>query len=115
MNPFRCGAAGLVAVLLVGCASAPERIANNAAQAATETVSTGATTDGSELEPIAIELKARDFDPNVVYRCRDMLKPGSNVIVTYCGTGADWKKLEAQQARIAREMLRTMQGSGFPY
>jgi hypothetical protein len=67
-------------------------MASNAAQVATETAGIEGTTDGSDLEPIVVELKARDFDPNIVYTCREKLKPGSNVYVRYCGTGDQWKK-----------------------
>jgi hypothetical protein len=110
MDLLKVAATGLAAVWLVGCASAPEQVAQIASPDAA--VSAEPSPDG--LEPVVVELKAREFDPDVVYTCRDMLKPGSNVIVRYCGTGAEWKKLEAEQARMAREMLRTMQ-RGLPY
>jgi hypothetical protein len=120
----------LAAILTAGCASAPEQTIENegataalsavqgtqAAAAATAALSAAqgaqATGTAAPTAPVA-ELDANSLDPGSVVRCREMLKPGSNVVVRQCMSRDDWKRYERMLELQAQQMLRTMQGSAF--
>ena len=126
MSRFHSYAAVLIAAMLGGCASAPEQISTSAEQGAPEQISENATEGATEadvgaiaagsadLEPVVVELDARDHDPGLVVSCRDMLQTASNTLVTRCMTRDDWKRFEEVEARQAQEMVRRMQGDPFP-
>jgi len=115
MSLFKCGAAVLIAALLGGCVSAPEQIADNAAQAQGVTGPNAAIAAGSAgLEPTVVEIDVRNLDPGLVVACRDMLQTASNTLVTRCMTRDDWKRFEQAEARQAAETVRRMQGDPFP-
>jgi hypothetical protein len=92
---------------------APEEAAENGRAAAGAAAATGATASTADAAEEAASLLVVDAtgQPRVI--CRDMLKMGSNVIVTRCMTVDDWKKFERQQMIEGQEMLRTMQRSAF--
>lgn len=101
----------LATLLAAGCASAPERQAKTAQAAQDGTATTMAAETGGAAS--VLELHDLAVDPGQLIACRDMLRPASNVIVTQCMTGDDWKRYERQQERWAREMLRMMQRSAY--
>jgi len=116
MSLFKGGAAVLIAALLGGCVSAPEQIADNAAQAQGVTgADEAAIAAGSaDLEPIVVDAAALVKDSGVEITCRDMLQTASNTMRTRCMTRDDWKRFEQAEARQAAETVRRMQGDPFP-
>jgi hypothetical protein len=116
MRTFTYGAAAIL--LAAGCASTPEQAADNgdgrtaqaAAEAATKAIQAANVPDA---EPVVLELTAGDVDPANRVTCREMLKPASNVIVTRCLSGHDWKIYERARELWAQEMLRTIQGGAY--
>ena len=115
MRPVDCVAAALLAAWLGGCASAPEQTAANVAPVAVEPRDAAAPLDAAGLEPVVVNLAPSDEHPDLVVTCREMLKPGSNVIIKRCMTQSDWKKYKRLEARMAQQTLRLMQGNAFPY
>jgi NAD(P)H-hydrate repair Nnr-like enzyme with NAD(P)H-hydrate dehydratase domain len=115
----------LVVLIFAGCASAPEQatLADAAAthsgsgQTAFAVGSDGAPDSSAsaveEEEPTLAVLDASTFYPGSVVVCKDMLKPGSNVVITQCMTRDDWKRFERALELQAQQMLRQWQGSGF--
>jgi hypothetical protein len=57
--------------------------------------------------------RARESRPGSEVRCRDMLKPGSNVIVTQCATLDDWKQYESLEMRRAQALIRALQSGAY--
>ena len=115
MRPVDCLAAALLAAWLGGCAAAPEQTAANVAPVAVEPQDAAAPLHAAELKPVVVRLTPSDEHPDLAVTCREMLKPGSNVIVKRCMTQSDWKKYKMLEARMAQQMLRVMQGNGFAY
>jgi hypothetical protein len=111
MNIFRIGLL-LIAVSAAGCASGPPELPAAATLAANQ------PDDG--LEPITV-----DAEPNVVVldeqaldtesdiRCKQMLRPASNVIERICMSNRDWKIYDRALELYAQRTLRMMQGSGY--
>lgn len=109
----------LTTTLLAACTSAPEQAAViRAAAAATPAAArTTEATEGGAVEAAAVEpdliVEAGNQDPGSEIRCREMLKQGSNVIVTRCMTMADWEEFERRQALDAQEIVRRLQGGNY--
>jgi hypothetical protein len=99
----RLNGVALVVLLAAGCARAPE-LANDGAAPQAEAELAAAVTPDLVID--VNELAARTPPPIL---CRDMLRPGSNVIVKTCGTTADWKRFERRQEKAAEETVRTFQ------
>jgi len=119
MGRFKFYVALAAVALAAGCAAAPERAAENgvagepaqeAAGAAT-TTARGAAVADTVTPSLAID--AIDPAPESRVTCREMLKQGSNVIITQCMTLADWKRFERRQARDAQEIVRMLQGGAY--
>ena len=103
-----------------GCAGSPElanqsMIGDGAAPVgapAALAADPGAAAGAQAVAPKVVDV--RDFPPNAnAAICRDMLKPLSNVIVTYCLTPDDWKEYERQEALAAERIVRMFQGSSY--
>lgn len=101
----------LAASLAAGCASAPERPTENRAGLQESAAETPPAAEAAPSE--IIDLSAQpDLSANRV-TCREMLKQGSNVIITRCLSQADWEAFERHQAQEAQAILRMLQGSGY--
>jgi len=106
---------GLLVLLAAGCAGAPE-IVDEATPplgvASTPPAVANAAPASSSADGVLVvdvnELAAATPAPRV---CRQMLKPGSNVIVTRCLTEQEWKRFYRQEALDAQKMVRMLQGS----
>jgi hypothetical protein len=115
MSRFNCLVVFVATVLAAGCAAAPEeapgdgaaQVASPESPAADSNAALAQQTENTE----ATNLNVEDFAPSETAGvvCRDMLRPASNVIVRYCGTPAEWKEFERQQARWSQEMVRRLQ------
>jgi hypothetical protein len=96
------------ALLVAGCAGAPQ-----VAEQATPTAAPTAASAGAiaAVVPDAVvdieEINASTSPPLI---CREMLKPNSNMIVRQCMTEADWKVYKRAEARRAEELTRMLQG-----
>lgn len=96
------------AAFTAACATTSEQAAIPAAPATVANSSDGrapATTEPVLVVDVNESVQAR---PEVV--CRDMLKPGSNVIITQCMTAANWKLYQRRVELEAREIVRALQG-----
>ena len=114
-----CG--GLAAVVLAGCASAPQgrqtampgftpAPAESAApQSAAE------ARDRQELGELVVQAQvdAQDVHPGSEVICKEMLQHASNVITRRCMTRDAWKRYSAAEARRAQAILRAWQGSAY--
>ena len=105
----RCAA--VATLLAAGCASAPERAAETALEAEDGTGEVTAAV--TEAERSVLDLNEIALDPGQMVSCREMLKPASNVIVTRCMTGDDWKRFKRREELWAQQMLRIMQGGAY--
>ena len=94
----------LTILIAGGCASPREHPAEEGSAVTVVTV---------DSAPSVVDLNEIALGPGEIVRCRDMLKPGSNVIVTYCLTGEDWEQFERLEAVWAQEMLRSMRRGRF--
>lgn len=45
--------------------------------------------------------------------CREILRPGSNVIITQCMSAENWKAYERREEREAQEIVRMLQGGRY--
>ncbi|HEY8519697.1 MAG TPA: hypothetical protein VIN61_06430 [Gammaproteobacteria bacterium] len=106
----------LVAIFVAACTSTERQPAvegasvvadREAPQAVTTTTEYAAA---GEIKTVDMKELANAGSPVI---CRDVLKMGSNVLVTYCMTPEGWKAYERRQAQEAQEILRMLQGS--PY
>jgi hypothetical protein len=105
--------------LAAGCATGPERAADAAtepqaalaadAQGAASAV--GAAAIGTTPPLVVDAREAAAIAPPI--RCREMLRKGSNVIVRYCGTEAQWKSFDLRQQQDAQQMVRELQGGRY--
>ena len=131
------GAMLAVAVLLAGCASAPENPAHKEEPVLlAPTVAAGASDSGlgapsapgatvapadtiasanGAPESLVVDLSKRPPDEaeNSGQICREMLKPDTNSLITVCGTPAQWKKFRAAEAAQAEENLLRWQAGRF--
>jgi hypothetical protein len=122
MSWYNCLVGSIIVVFAAGCAVAPEAAnvprtgaeptAALAPDAAPEAASEAGVARDSLVQPTIVDLQHL-AQGNTGVICREMLKPLSNVIVTYCGTPDAWKVYKRQQEQWAQQMLRMMQGS--PY
>jgi hypothetical protein len=110
MNRYVCGAVLIAALIAAGCAVAPAEPAEDGRAATTGAAATDSIADAAEEGASTLVVDATGPPP---VRCREMLKQGSNVIVTYCMTLADWERFERRQARDAQAVVRTLQGGAF--
>jgi len=100
----------LAAVLLAtACATTEEQALALAAPATVASASDGR--EASPTEPVLVgdvneSVQAR---PEVI--CKQMLKPGANVIVTQCMTAANWKIYQRRVERDAQAIVRMLQGT----
>src|SRR5690606_33888516 len=101
--------AAVATAWLVGCAAAPQTMQ---APAAVEPAHQGQTEDVAEVTP-ALVVDAQDVRPGSEVRCRDILKPGSNVIMTQCMTAADWERWKRHETRRAQALVRALQGGAY--
>jgi hypothetical protein len=111
MTRFKLCAA-LAVLLVAGCAGAPE--------VADEATASAALADSSAAPETATPGDARVVDVNELVAstpppliCRQILKQGSNVIVTQCLTAKDWKLFQRRQEQDAAEIVRMLQGSKY--
>jgi hypothetical protein len=135
------GAILAVALLVAGCASAPQNVAQTeqpssgtpagASAASAASGSSPASTAGSPAAaaPIGtvasagsaadgvsvVDLNKRPVDEaqNTGQICRQMLKPNTNSILTVCGTAAEWKKYNEAEAHQAEDNLLRWQAGRF--
>jgi hypothetical protein len=126
------GAMLAVAVLLAGCASAPQNVAQTkqgsfaAPEGAPAASGAGASPSAvasiapvgaadSAPESLVVDLNKRPADEaeNTGQVCRQMLKPDTNSIITVCGTPAQWKKFRTAEAAQAEENLLRWQAGRF--
>lgn len=113
MIPARAGPAVLAALLLAACASTPSE------EVARDDSKPDAIASESRAPPSApVVTPSRTVDANQLARlpaivCRDVLKPGSNVLITQCMTVEGWKAYERREADQAEETVRMLQGSRF--
>jgi hypothetical protein len=109
----------LAGLFAAGCASTPDETAlsESVASAASLSVSgqpgaeAAAPSDGLEV----ITVDANSLDPGSVVKCKDMLRPASNVIQTRCMSRDDWKRYERAEALWAQQQLRLMQGGAYRF
>jgi len=123
--------ASAVASLLAGCASAPkDTVRENPPEPATPVAVAGdasaprpesaasATaantrqeTGAPAISPDIVDLNRRPLNEaeNTGQICRQMLKPNTNSIITVCGTRAQWKRFQEEEARIAMDNVLRMQ------
>jgi hypothetical protein len=105
----------LVVLLVSGCAGAPElQPAELAAAAPSAAAPNAAPAEAAPIIPDLVvdanELIARQPTPPI---CRQILRKGSNVIVTQCMSAADWKLFERREAREAAGVVRMLQGGRY--
>ena len=100
----------LAALLVAGCASAPEVAdeAPAATPAVAATASSGTVVPDTVID--ANELIART-PPRPI--CREVLRPNSNVHETRCMYAEDWKRWEQLEAQNAAQIVRMMQGGAY--
>jgi hypothetical protein len=122
MRWFNCLVGPMAAVLAAGCAATSDSAVGSGAEAASSvaaenaSVAAASPSDGAgaaQLNPGIVDLRHVPQGDRTGYICREMLKPASNVIVTYCGTPAAWKVYERHQARWSQEIVRMMQGGAY--
>jgi hypothetical protein len=120
MSWFNCLVGSMAVLLTAGCAVTPDEatVGLSDAETAVAIAAQAASAPADEaagarenLDPAIVDLQHLAQSEPVI--CREMLKPASNVIVTYCGTPAAWKVFKRQQEQWSQQMLRMMQGS--PY
>jgi hypothetical protein len=98
------------ASLATACATTQEQALAPAAASATVASSSDGR-DAAPTKPVLVidvneSVQAR---PEVI--CKDILKPGSNVIVSQCMTAANWKLYQRRVEREAQAIVRMLQGS----
>ena len=114
MSSFKLWAA-LATVLAAGCASTPNQPTASGGAVPAPVAEAAERAPGAVSDrPDVLVVDTSADNPGSVVSCREMLKPASNVIRTQCMTADDWKKFERQQELWAQQLLRRMQGSGFP-
>jgi hypothetical protein len=122
MTSKRCCTALLTAIFVAGCASqetaeqppAAVAQAGDAAAAAPQTSDAGQAATAAETLGEVKTVNLKDMtQPNTGAICRQVLRQGSNVIVTQCMTPEGWKAYERWRTRNAQEMLRALQGSAY--
>lgn len=101
----------LAAVLVAGCASAPEQTAGRLGQTPERQDSAAPVVAEGEAPVVGLEEVA--LDPGSVVVCREMLKQGSNVIVARCMSRNDWKRYQRIESLEAQRIVRTLQGSAY--
>lgn len=99
-------------VFAVGCASVPDEAADRAI-AQTAEATAAAVTPAEPSPQNVIEVSESDLVPINRITCRQMLQPGSNVIVTRCMSQDDWKRYERLQASRAQEIVRMLRGDTY--
>jgi hypothetical protein len=111
MTRFKLCAA-LAVLLVAGCAGAPE--------VADEATASAALADSSAAPETATPGDARVVDVNELVAstppaliCRQILKQGSNVVITQCLTAKDWKAFQRRQEQDAQEITRMLQGGHY--
>jgi hypothetical protein len=137
------GAMLAVAVLLAGCALAPQNVAQTEEPALGSTPAPGSTqglpsTSGAgpqapgvaatsvapagtvalrdnSPDALVVDLNKRPPDEaeNSGQICREMLKPDTNSLITVCGTPAQWKKFRAAESAQAEDNLLRWQAGRF--
>jgi hypothetical protein len=95
------------ASLVAGCAVSPQ--AEPTGGTAQIAVQTGG--DPEVVPSFAVDAQA--VHPGSEVRCREVLKPGSNVIITQCRTADDWKRYERRESLRAQALVRALQGSHY--
>ena len=130
--------AGLAAVVLAGCASAPQGRSLQPAAAGftsapaveysdedsaaagravvaprTEAAEAADTADDGGEIVVQGQVDAQDVHPGSQVVCKEMLQHASNVIRTRCLTRDGWKRYERAESQRAQAILRAWQGS--PY
>jgi hypothetical protein len=116
MNWLKGCVALLIAVGAAGCASAPETSARaGTAETATGSAPSSAVNLASTEVTPDLTVDATEQNPGGRVVCRDILKQGSNVIVTRCMTLDAWEVFERIQEQQAKEFLRAVQGGTYRY
>lgn len=105
-----CAAAA--ALLASGCAAVPETEPAAAVPADAGERSVGVSDVRGPSEATLV-VDAESASSSEVVLCRDMLKFMSNNIVTHCMTTEMWERYKELEARRARTLVRSMQGSAF--
>jgi hypothetical protein len=133
MIPLKCGIIVLTGIVLGACASsselpgggtipvaatAPAAAAENAGILAEATVAEATVAEPSAAETAAAVAPTLTVDANQLAQlptitCREVLKPGSNVIITACMTRDAWRAYDRREAQEAQELVRMMQGGRY--
>jgi hypothetical protein len=109
--------AALAVLLIAGCAGAPEvadeatASAALAAAAPADSSAASETTATGDAQVVDVNELVASTPPPLI--CKQMLKQGSNVIVTQCLTEKDWKAFQRRQEQDAQEITRMLQGSRY--
>jgi hypothetical protein len=113
----------LTSALASGCAGNRENLADTATAALVPAATAVAAAPVAQAAPdqAATSQAAKVVDGNQLAQrsaltpiCRDMLRPGSNVLVRRCMTAAQWKAYQRQEAQQAGELVRSLQRGGPP-
>jgi hypothetical protein len=98
------------------CAANRENLAATGAAAPPPPALTAAST--SAPESAAAAQPSTIVDGNALAQrtlpiCREILRPGSNVIITQCMSAENWKAYERREEREAQEIVRMLQGGRY--
>lgn len=104
--------APIVALIVSACASAPQEPAQSNSVALSQEPS-AQTAENATAPDLVVD--ALDPAPESAVVCRDVLKQGSNVIVTRCMTIAGWERFDRQQEHDAQAFVRMLQGSAYRF
>lgn len=96
----------VAAFLAAGCTATSGRVDSSAARI------DSSRTEESAAAPLLV-VDAENIPPGSSVKCREGLKPGSNVIVTRCMTENAWARYRKEEAEQARALLRVLQGGAY--
>ena len=95
--------------LAAGCAAAPQ---SEQSRSADEPAQEGGAGHDAAVAPNLV-VDAQDTRQGGIVTCRDVLKAGSNVIVTQCMTADDWNRWKRRETLRAQAVVRALQGSHY--
>lgn len=113
MSQIKAYVALVMLLAAAGCASGPE-VADEALAATTAATAVAATEEPGTVVPVTVldvnQLVASQAPPVI---CREILRRGSNVHVSLCGTAEQWKRYAHREAEDAAALTRMMQGGRY--
>jgi hypothetical protein len=98
--------------LAAGCSSSRENLAEAVAAAPPPTAAAVAETASTGVAPTELNavVDGNELAQRTLPICRDLLKPGSNVIVTQCMSAENWRIYKRREEQQAQELVRLLQG-----